>query len=251
MKERTRWFSSRMGQEVTVIRWGTFGMPLLLFPTAGGDAEEIERFHVIRTLEPHLAEGRIKVYSCDNVAGRVLFGKEGSPQHGMWMLNQFQEFIRHELVPAIRADCQSDDIPVAAAGASIGAFQALAAVCRYPDVFTQALCMSGTYDLTRFLDAPPTRDFVAASPLHWLPDFHDPAHLDLLRTRFVLLASGEGEAEDIGESWRVAELLGGKGIPNRVDSWGPEWKHDWPTWRNMLHTYVPRLFPLEDEQPVS
>jgi esterase/lipase superfamily enzyme len=63
-------------------------------------------------------------------------------------------------------------------------------------------------------------------------------HLEVLRTRFILIPSGEGRAEDIGESWRLANLLGKKGIPNRVDSWGPEWHHDWPTWRAMLPKYL-------------
>ncbi|HSR42096.1 MAG TPA: alpha/beta hydrolase-fold protein [Longimicrobiales bacterium] len=245
MKERTSWYSDRVEREVTVARWGAVGMPLLVFPTAGGDAEEIERFQVVRTLADYLEEGRIKIYSCDSVAGRAMFAEEGSPGHRMWLMNRFQEFVRHELVPAIRADCGSDELGVVAAGASIGAFQALAAVCRYPDAFTSALCMSGTFDLRRFLQAEPTGDFRVASPLHWLPDLEEGEHLERLRSRFVLLASGEGEAEDIGESWRVAEVLGSRGIPNRVDSWGTEWKHDWPTWRNMLHAYVPELFPDE------
>lgn len=242
MKERTSWHSERLEREVTVVRWGTVGMPLLLFPTAGGDAEEVERFHMISTLSDDLEAGRIKIYSCDNVAGRVLFAEEGSPQHRMWMMGQFQDFVRWELAPAIRADCRSDDIGIVTAGASIGAFQALAILCRHPDVFTAALCMSGTYDLSRFLRARPTPDFRRASPLHWLPGLDDERHLSTLRERFVLLASGEGEAEDIGESWRMADVLGAKGIPNRVDSWGLEWKHDWSLWRNMLHAYVPELF---------
>jgi len=246
VKERTTWFSQRMGREATVVRWGTFGMPFLIFPTAGGDAEEIERFQVISTLQEYVDAGRIKIYSCDSVAGRAMVAEEGSPQHRMWMMNQFQEFVRHELVPAIRADCQSEDIGIATAGSSIGAFHALAVTCRYPDVFTKALCMSGTYDLQRFLKAQPTGDFRVASPLHWLPDLEDGDHLTRLRERFVLLASGEGKAEDIGESWRVAGVLGAKGIPNRVDSWGTEWPHDWPTWRNMLHKYVDELFPEAD-----
>lgn len=241
MKERTSWHSERLEREVTVVRWGTVGMPLLLFPTAGGDAEEIERFHLISTLSEYLEAGRIKVYSCDNVAGRAMVAREGSPEHRMWMMGQFQDFVRWELAPAIRADCRSDDIGIVTAGASIGAFQALATLCRHPDVFTAALCMSGTYDLSRFLRAPPTPDFRRASPLHWLPGLDDGPHLSSLRERFVLLASGEGEAEDIGESWRVADVLGAKGIPNRVDSWGREWKHDWPLWRKMLHAYVPEL----------
>ena len=44
--------------------------------------------------------------------------------------------------------------------------------------------------------------------------------------------------EDIGESWRMANVLGAKGIPNRVDSWGAEYRHDWVTWREMLPKYL-------------
>lgn len=223
------------------MRWGTFGPPLLIFPTAGGDAEEIERFHIIDTLREYVDAGRVKIYSVDSVAGRTLLRGDGSPAHQMWVMNEFQHVIRWEVVPAIRADCRSPDLGIAVAGASIGAFHALACICRFPDDFTGALCMSGTYDLQRFFQGPPTEDFFYASPLHWLPGADDDELLATLRSRFVLLASGEGEAEDIGESWRVADLLGGKGVPNRVDSWGPDWKHDWPLWRNMLHTYLPQL----------
>ena len=33
----------------------------------------------------------------------------------------------------------------------------------------------------------------------------------------------------------------GPGIPNRVDNWGPDWDHDWPTWRAMLPQYLDEL----------
>jgi len=240
MKETARWHSDRLQQEITVVRWGTFGTPVLLFPTAGGDAEEIERFHVIRVLQPLLDQGRIKVFSCDSVAGQWLASGEGSVGHRCWIQNQFHQFVRHELVPAIRNDCRTPDIEIIAAGASIGAFHALAMVCRFPDAFRAAVCMSGTYDLTRFLKGSPTADFYFASPVHFLPDMNG-GDLEAVRRRFVLLASGEGRAEDIGESWRVAHLLGSKGVPNRVDPWGPEWHHDWPTWRHMLPQYLGEL----------
>ena len=56
----------------------------------------------------------------------------------------------------------------------------------------------------------------------------------MLRTRYIQLSSGEGRAEAIGESWAMGNALGRAGVPNRVDSWGPEWPHDWVTWRKML-----------------
>lgn len=231
-----RWHSERVQREVTLVRWGSVGQPVVLFPTAGGDAEEIERFQMIDVLAPLLDAGRIKIYSCDSVAGQALLGREGSPQHQMWLQNQFQQYVRHEVAGAVRSDCKTPDIELWAAGASIGAFHAAAVVCRWPDVFVKALAMSGTYDLRRFYQAAAdafTDDFWVSSPVHFVPTLAG-RHLDVLRTRYLHIVSGEGRAEDIGESWNLANVLGRQGIPNKVDSWGPTWHHDWVTWRRML-----------------
>ncbi|HKE17231.1 MAG TPA: alpha/beta hydrolase-fold protein [Kofleriaceae bacterium] len=238
-KKVARWRSERLEREVTLVRWGHFGQPVLLFPTAGGDAEEIERFLLIDALGGLIDAGRIKIYSCDSAAGRALLAREGTARHQMWLQNQFHQYVRHELVPAIRSDCESQDTPIWAAGASIGAFHSVAMVCRFPDVFVRACAMSGTYDLRRFYDSGGdfSEDFWISSPVHFVPTLAG-LHLDVLRTRFILIASGEGRAEDIGESWNLARVLGGQGIPNRVDSWGPDWPHDWQTWRQMLPQYL-------------
>lgn len=240
IKKVGRWYSERVQREATLVRWGTWGRPVLFFPTAGGDAEEIERMHMVSVLRPLIDVGRVKLYSCDSVAGMGLVKREGSPRHRMWLQNQFHQYVRHEVVPAIRADSQSPDIEVWAAGASFGAFHAVAAVCRFPDVFARALALSGTYDLRRFFDAHAgdfNDDFWVSSPLHFMHDVGGP-HLDALKTRFILLASGEGRAEAIGESWAMARALGQKGVPNRVDNWGREWPHDWDTWRKMAPQYL-------------
>lgn len=235
-KTTARWHSERLHRQVTMVRWGVVGQPLLLFPTAGGDAEEVERFHLVAALAPLIDAGRLKIYSVDSVAGKGLVSREGSAKHQMWLQNEFHYYLRHEVVPAIRMDCKSDDIPIWASGASIGAFHAAAMVCRFPDVFTRALSVSGTYDLRRFYDCGPgefTHDFYVSSPLHFVPRLEG-KHLEVLRTRYIHIASGEGKAEDISESWNLANVLGRKGIPNRVESWGPDWHHDWVTWRRKM-----------------
>jgi len=229
-----RWYSERLQRQVTMARWGTAGQPVLLYPTAGGDAEELERMHLIGALMPLIDAGRIKVYSCDSVAGAAMLAREGDWRHLMWLQDQFHRYVRHEVVAAIHSDSKTPNAEIWAAGASIGAFHAVASVCRFPDVFSRACAMSGTYDLLRFFGTKEyTEDYFVSSPLLFVPTL-DGVHLSKLRERFVLLISGEGRAEDIGESWRLADVLGKKGIPNRVESWGPTWHHDWPTWRKML-----------------
>src|SRR5690606_23846954 len=110
---------------------------------------------------------------------------------------------------------------------------AVALLCRFPDAVRAAVGLSGTYDLQPLYHGAFSDALYFASPLHFLPGLEG-GQLDALRRRFVLLASGQGAWEDVGQSWRLAEVLGSKHIPNRVDAWGPEWAHDWPTWRRML-----------------
>ena len=50
--------SRHHGQDVLCARWGWYGTPVLLFPTAGGDAEEVERFKMMVVLRPLLEAGR-------------------------------------------------------------------------------------------------------------------------------------------------------------------------------------------------
>jgi esterase/lipase superfamily enzyme len=230
-----KWYSERLRRQVTMVRWGVVGQPVLIFPTAGGDAEEIERWQMIDVLGPLIDKGRIKVYSCDSVAGMALVNREGSPRHQMWMQNEFHHYVRHEVVPAIYKDCKSE-LPIWSAGASFGAFHAAAVICRFPDVFTRAIALSGTYDLRRFFDAKYsefTEDYYVSTPVFFVPKLSG-KHLEVLRSRFVYIGCGQGRAENIGESWHLANVLGKAGIPNRVDDWGPEWPHDWVTWRNKL-----------------
>ena len=240
-KLATSWYSDRVGRDVNVVRWGEVGTPVLFFPTAAADAEECERFHILTVLSELLEEKRIKVYSVDSVAGKAWLTENKSSAPAADMQNRFDAFIYHEVVPAIRKDCDDDDIEIIATGPSIGAFNALAVTCRHPDVFSKAICMSGTYDLSKFLDGPVTHDYFASSPLHFLPELPDGPHLEKLRERFILLTHGDGRWEEPNQSWRVAECLGEKGIPNRVDAWGEDYDHDWPTWREMLPKYLDEL----------
>lgn len=240
MKSSERWFSERLHTEITLVRWGTFGRPVLVFPTAGGDAEEIERHGLVEACGQLLDEGRIKLYSVDSVAGQAMMTKPGSAQHRLWLLNQFHDCVRREIVPAIHADLGGQELAIIASGASIGAFNAVAVLCRYPDVFAAAIGMSGSYTIERFYDRPWTEDLYFSAPLRFLPGLSG-WQLDQLRQRFAVLASGEGQWENVGESWAMAGALGARGVPNRVDNWGPRWDHQWPTWWRMLPQYVDEL----------
>jgi len=232
------WSSGPLRQSLRIGRWGTVGRPLVLFSTGGGQAHDVEAFGLIGALQPLLAAGRIKVYSCDDVPGRAWI-RGDDRRHCAWLETQFHRFLVEELVPAIHWDCRGLQ-PILLAGASLGAFHAIGALCRSPEIFRAAIAMSGTFDLSPFLEGHWTDDFYYASPLHYLPGLAG-WRLDQLRQRFVVLAYGGGRCEHPEFSWRMADALGAKGVPNRVDPWGPEWDHDWATWQRMLPVYLEEL----------
>src|SRR4051794_7136086 len=78
-----RWYSERLGQPIGVARWGHSGSPVLVFPTAGGNADEIEHNGLVGACWPLIESGRVTLWSCDSVAGRAMVGREGSPEHRM------------------------------------------------------------------------------------------------------------------------------------------------------------------------
>ena len=235
--------ASALQRDVTLVRWGHFGQPVLLFPTAGGDAEEIERFHLIDALgaaaRGRQDQGLLVRQRRRRGAGR---SARAAPQHRMWLQNQFHQYIRHEVVPAIRIDCKTDDIEVWAAGASIGAFHAVAVRVPVPRRVHQALAMTGTYDLRRFYDAPQRRSpttSTCSSPLHFVPTLagRAPRGAADAATSCCRRARARPRTSASRGGWRTCSAR--QGIPNRVDSWGTDWPHDWLTWRKML-PQIPR-----------
>ena len=237
----TDWHSRELRRTVRVSRWGSEGVPVLLFPTAGGDAEEVERCHLIAALAPLLHERRIVVYSVDSVPGRAWLSGLHSVADAAWIQNAFDRFVHREVVPLVRHDRGVPDAELIAAGASLGAFHAVASICRHPEDFRAAVGLSGTFDPERFVHDGVPLDLYYSSPLHFLPAHPDDDLLDRLRQRFVLLATGEGAWENPENSWRMAHVLGSREVPNRVDPWGPDWTHGWQTWRAMLPQYLDEL----------
>ena len=197
---------------------------------------------MVGALASLLSDQLVKLYSIDSVAGQAWLSEDNEIETAADMQNRFDAAIYHEVVPAIRSDCRDESVEIIATGPSIGAFNALAAITRHPDVFRAAICMSGTYDLSKFLQGAPNRDYQDCSPLHFLPDLPDDSQqLAALRKRFILLTHGTGRWEEPEQSWRAASALGERSIPNRVDEWSADHDHDWPTWREMLPQYLEEL----------
>jgi esterase/lipase superfamily enzyme len=233
-RESWTWMSTRLSAPARITRWGHFGTPVLLFATAGGDFEEVERFHLVDALRELIDAGRIKVFSVDGFAARAWLRGTHSPEHCVRVQESFDAYLDSEVVPLIRKDCQNDTIEIIAAGAALGAYNAVSMLRRSPAVFRMAIGLSGVYDLSRYL----TTGFTPALQSVSLENLGASRDINRLRSRFVLLATGEGEYEIPADSKRMAGLLDDARVPARLEMWGPGYAHGWNTWRAMLPRYL-------------
>lgn len=222
-------------------RYGHFGRPVIFFPTGGADWLDCERFGMVEALAPLIEAGAIKLYSVDAVNRDAWTQPDLPPWRRAWLQARYDEWLVEQLVPAIRKDCGGYDGPLVAAGASLGAYQALNALCKHPQHFGAGIGMSGTYILDRRVGGWWGPDYYYNQPVQFLPNLSDSAQLRRLRQRRFLFGLGSGPHESPDYTWRAAEVLGSKGIPNRVEIWGQGSDHDWPTWRAMLPTFLPQL----------
>jgi esterase/lipase superfamily enzyme len=233
----------RLTAPVGVTRWGHFGMPVVLFASAGGDSLEAERLQLIAALAPLLDSGTIKVYAVDGTAMRVLLAGTAAPAARIEALLAFDEWVVNGLGPQVRRDCESDTVELLACGCAFGAASATQALLRAPQLFRGAIGLSGTYDLLPWLTPLPAWRFDAAdaadvSPLQGFARLPAGPQLAQLRQRPVTLACTAGDYDDAGATQTLAQRLRARGITTRSDVWGQPFHFGFSSWGQMLPRFV-------------
>lgn len=236
------WHSPILGFDMPIVTYGDRGRPLLLYPTAAADYLENERFFLVKAVEPFIAAGRIRLFSIDSCNRWTWMDRSLPVAEQARRQALYSRYIEEEVAPYIRARC-GVDARIGATGASFGAFHAANAVFRRPDLFDTLIGMSGFYDLgPDYLQGYSDDNCYYNNPMWYVPGLAG-QYLDDLRHRCrIILVSGQGAYEAPGESKRLSEALGRKGVPHVLDLWGHDVNHDWPWWRRMLPHYVENLY---------
>jgi esterase/lipase superfamily enzyme len=241
-RQHHHWHSPRLGLHMGLVVYGHFGLPLLCFPTSGGDEWEMEHQKMVRTLAPHIDAGRIKLFTVRSASQESFYNRGAHPFHRSWMQKQYDEYIRWEVIPFIHAHCQNGQVPITAMGASLGAYHAANTVLKHPDVVKRCLALSGVYDMRRFMDGMYDENFYFNNPVDYLANLSNPWFYAHYATCDIHLATGCGPWESAGPTHQLAGVLRSKGIGHHLDDWGPQGGHDWPYWHHMMWEYVSRLF---------
>lgn len=241
-RQITSWYSERLNKDMPVAVYGHYGFALLLVPTAAADYLEYERFRLLDTLQPFIEAGKLKVFSINSINNESWLNNEMDPKHKAIRQNQFNWYVYDEVLPFIRNNT-SPDTPVITCGASFGALHSMNLFLKRPDLIQGVIAMSGVYDLTEYTKGYFDDDVYFNSPQHYMPNLTDHGTLEAIRrSNHIHIFSGSGDYEDPNAARGFASVLYNKGIHYELDIWGPEWKHDWDTWRRVLPEYIGNKF---------
>jgi esterase/lipase superfamily enzyme len=225
--------SEHMGRGVHLWRYGHFGPPVLVMPSAAGMAHEWEAGGMVGALADWLREGKLKLYCTESNVAEGWTRKNTPPEWRIRRHMAFERYVVDELVPLIRRDCQSADIPIAITGTSMGAFFSANLALKHPHIFRYALCLSGRYEATRMTDGFSNEDVYFNNPMAFVPNMSG-SYLDAARElTHLTLVCGQGKWENgnIEDTQRFGQLLRQKGISHECDLWGYDVDHDWNWWR--------------------
>ena len=243
-KQLERVHSPQLGRGVSLWSYGHWGPPLIAFPTAAGFAHEWEAQGMLEALAPLLDGGRLKLYCPESNVAEAWTRGESDPAWRIGRHIAYERFVVDTLVPKIRADCRTADLPLAVAGASLGAFYAANFALKHPETFRWALCLSGRYSMTHFTGGFTNADVYFNDPLAYVPNLGGEALDWIRRWTHLVLVCGQGMWEEgcIEETRDLAGACATHGISHELDLWGTDVSHDWGWWRRQAQLHLGRRF---------
>jgi esterase/lipase superfamily enzyme len=248
MSERATWELDIPGfdRSGTVIRYGHFGRPVVVFPSEQGRAWDYENNGMVGAVEDLLEAGRVKLYCVDSVDDVTWSAQDVPLEERARRHRGYEAWITDRVVPLIDHDSPGHG-DLATTGCSLGAYHALQLALTRADLFPLAICQSGNYDPSEWNAWGDRGDNAFfTNPTDYVPHLHGD-HLDWLRSRVhAVIVVGEGAWEthptgSLPSARRMAELLADKEVPHELDVWGHDSAHDWPWWQLQLAYHLPRF----------
>jgi esterase/lipase superfamily enzyme len=237
---------SGIDRGMTIIQYGHYGRPVLVFPSEAGRPWDFENNGMVDVVGSLINDGRVKLYCVDSLDADT-WGDGGAPTEERALRDEaYTRWLTHHVMPHIHADT-SPGAEVITLGCSLGAYHAVHFFMQRADVAPLAIGLSGNYDLSTWGSWGDRGDATYfANPTDYVPNMHGD-HLDWLRGRLsILLVVGQGAWEThptgaLPSTVQLAALLQEKGIRCELDLWGFDVSHDWEWWQRQLAHHLPRF----------
>ena len=260
-------WSTALGREMEFKVYGTGGVPVLAFPCEGGRFYDWENNGMPDAAAWLIQNGRVQLFCADSIDRDSLLNEGVSPRRRAEMQEKYFCYITQELAPRILAlnraanaaakpaDAKAEKPAKAekagpvlwAAGADLGAYQAVNCRLRRPELFCGAIGLSGRYDPSSWLGSPEDDLALRNEPLAALAAglVDSAAKAALTKGQFLLCA---GQGQDYAEPAAFASTqaldaaLKAAGIPVSTEIWGQDVTHEWRWWARAFDVFTNRLF---------
>lgn len=234
-REYHKQFSNRLAREMELLIFGHAGLPVLVFPTSGGRFFEFEDRGMIAAVAGKIEAGFLQFFCVDSVNDESWYNRHAPPRQRLARHMQYEEYLLHEFVPLARQ--KNRDPRLMALGLSFGGYHAVNIALRHPEIVSGFVSLSGTFDLTGFLDGFYDENCYFNLPTHYLPRLTDPRFLDRFRRNRFVLATGWDD-QCVARNQDLDRILAEKGIPHELHIWDLPNSHDWPAWQRMIEQYL-------------
>jgi esterase/lipase superfamily enzyme len=238
--------ASDIGGGGSVISYGHWGRPVLVFPSEQGRAFDYENNGMVDAVADLIDAGRVTLYCVDSFDAQTWSRADLPLEDRARRHEAYESWIVDEVVPFVHADC-GGPTDIATTGCSLGAFHAVNFALKRADLFPVAIGLSGNYDAAAWNAWGERGDATYFNnPVDYVAHLGGD-HLDWLRSRLsIVLVVGQGAWEThptgaLPSTRQFAGLLQGKGIPCELDLWGHDVAHDWPWWQRQLAHHLPRF----------
>ncbi|MEW6765559.1 MAG: alpha/beta hydrolase-fold protein [Pseudomonadota bacterium] len=236
------WHSPHLGRDMEMLVFGHAGSAVLIFPTRDGRFHEYEDLRIVERLRPWIEAGSLQLFCLDNIAHESLYCFWCRPEDRVHRYLAYERYVLDEVLPLItRLNPNGERV---AHGLSLGGYFAANFAFRHPALIDRLVACSGRYDLTRPVEH--FQDLFAGhyddsvyfnTPLHFLPDLHEPVLLAALRRMRVILAVGRDDPFH-GQNHELRRILCAKGVDCQIYDWDGRAHQGW-AWRRMAPIYLP------------
>jgi len=233
-REHHRWYSPSLDRNMDLLQFGHGGARVLVFPTSMGRFFEWEDRGMVGALALPIERGWLQLWCVDSVDADSWYAKWKHPGDRAWYHARYDAYLRDEVVPLTQS--RNPDPFLITAGASFGAYHAMAFGLRYPDRVGRVIGLSGLYDIREQTGGYSDANVYAYNPADFVPGEHEPWRLDALKRVQVIMAIGRDDPMRAANE-DFSHRLWSRGIWHAMRIWDG-WAHDWPYWQDMIRLYI-------------
>jgi esterase/lipase superfamily enzyme len=245
-REYHKWWSPALNREMELLRFGTGGVRVLVFPTRRQRFFEYEDHGMVHALRHSILREELQLICVDGIDDESLYCFDIEPEKRVARHLEYERHIVDEVIPFSKRFGRK--APLIAHGCSFGAYHAVTIALRYPEYFSAVVALSGRYDLTLSVGDYHTLfhgyygdDLNRIMPSRFLPELSDARRIRKLRRLNFTLVVGEEDAFCENNA-SFARALAAKKIPHTLHFWCGT-AHRFRYWRQMVRIYL--------EQPLS